>query len=84
MNKDNVLNELVKLNSNVADIAYAGEHIWHSGKAEYAELIYCPIFAAGLFNSCVFKVYNQRGRGVQFQRSHCSIMVGIFTHRRCP
>ena len=39
MNKDTVLNELVKLNSGVADIAYAGEHIWHSGKAEYAELI---------------------------------------------
>lgn len=39
MNKDNVLNELVKLNSGVSDIAYAGEHIWHSVKAEYAELI---------------------------------------------
>ena len=39
MNKDTVLNELVKLNSGVSDIAYAGEHIWHSGKAEYAELI---------------------------------------------
>ncbi|MBR1431822.1 hypothetical protein, partial [Ruminococcus sp.] len=39
MNIDNVLNELVKLNSGVSDIAYAGEHIWHSGKAEYAELI---------------------------------------------
>ena len=39
MDKDTVLNELVKLNSGVADIAYAGEHIWHSGKAEYAELI---------------------------------------------
>ena len=39
MNKDNVINELVKLNSGVADIAYAGEQIWHSVKAEYAELI---------------------------------------------
>ena len=29
MNKDTVLNELVKLNSDVADIAYASEHIWH-------------------------------------------------------
>ena len=38
MNKDNVLNELVKLNSSVSDIAYAGEHIWHSEKAEYTEL----------------------------------------------
>ena len=33
MNKDNVLNELVKLNSGVPDIVNAGEHIWHSGKA---------------------------------------------------
>ena len=39
MNKDTVLNELVTLNSGVADIAYAGDHIWHSAKAEYAELI---------------------------------------------
>ena len=39
MNNDKVFNELVKLNSGVADIAYAGEHIWHSVKVEYAELI---------------------------------------------
>ncbi|MBQ8922448.1 MAG: serine hydrolase [Oscillospiraceae bacterium] len=39
MNKGTVLNELVKLNSGVSDIAYASEHIWHSVKAEYAELI---------------------------------------------
>ena len=39
MNKDNVLNELVTLNNGVSDIAYTGEHIWHSQKEEYAELI---------------------------------------------
>ena len=38
MSKDNILNELIKLNSGVSDIAYAGEHIWHSKKEEFAEL----------------------------------------------
>lgn len=39
MKKDNVLSELVKLNSGVSDIAYSDENIWFSRKAEYAELV---------------------------------------------
>lgn len=38
MKNDHVMQELVRLNSGISDLAYAAENIWFSRKSEFAAL----------------------------------------------